>query len=91
MKVGRWFTQLDLPPPNGINLADFILDIACGDMQTSKESGEDVRKRCIAQTEEYLRQSPEGYGVDPLWSLATSPLAGVSAVELANGNKKGRT
>ena len=64
MDVGQWFTLLNLPPPRNINLADFVLDIASGEIPTTSEEGGETRKRCLLAAEAYLKKNPQGYGTD---------------------------
>lgn len=61
MLAGRWFGRLGYSLPLGISQADFIVDIASGDVATLKISGEDARLHCIACAEKFLQAHPAGY------------------------------
>ncbi len=57
-----WFEQVGFPMPYGVNSADFILDLASGDVESAaKGSGENGRTYMIACSEEYLKAKPRGY------------------------------
>lgn len=76
VEVGVWFASLGLPPPLNINLADFVLDIASGEIRTALEDGQQTRQRCIAAAKDHLEESPEGFGADILDSNALSTVPG---------------
>lgn len=50
--------------PYGISMADFILDLASGDVYTKKLDGEASRKHLIACADRYLESHPGGYQAD---------------------------
>jgi ABC-type multidrug transport system ATPase subunit len=77
-----WFGNLGYIMERGINQADFILDIASGDVQSSKLKGADAQQHVIQCADHYLAEHPNGYwegsklkeddfGAD-LWSAAES-------------------
>ena len=59
--VAEWFQRLGYAMPYGVNSADFILDMASGDVYTKKLDGEESRKHCIECSEHYLQHRPRGY------------------------------
>ena len=59
--VAEWFQRLGYAMPYGVNSADFILDMASGDVYTKKLDGEESRKHCIECSEHYLQHRPCGY------------------------------
>ena len=59
--VAEWFQRLGYAMPYGVNSADFILDMASGDVYTKKLDGEESRKHCIACSEHYLQARSRGY------------------------------
>lgn len=56
-----WFEKLGYELPRGVNQADFFLDIASGDVKSSKLSGEEARLHCISCSEKFLATHPRGF------------------------------
>lgn len=48
-----------------MNTADWLLDIASGQLQGSCETGDNTRLRCLKAAEDYLKQHPEGFMNSP--------------------------
>lgn len=63
-KAAEWFEKLGYKMPYGINTADFILDLASGDVATRKLQGEGTRQHLIQCSEKYLAANPEGFRRD---------------------------
>jgi hypothetical protein len=61
MEAGKWFGRLGYQLPHGISQADFIVDIASGEVSTAKIGGKDARLHCIACAEKFLEAHPDGY------------------------------
>lgn len=80
--VAEWFQRLGYPMPYGVNSADFILDMASGDVYTKKLDGEESRKHCIECSERYLQHRSHGYlqGGDLSEELLGSELYGAAEV-----------
>eukprot|EP01026_Neomeris_dumetosa_P031549 TRINITY_DN2500_c0_g1_i3.p1 TRINITY_DN2500_c0_g1~~TRINITY_DN2500_c0_g1_i3.p1 ORF type:complete len:686 (+),score=50.56 TRINITY_DN2500_c0_g1_i3:130-2187(+) len=57
-KVATWFGHLGFQVPFGINIADHILDLANGDVPSSKLGKDEVKKHLIAVSETYLQHRP---------------------------------
>ncbi|KAL3156013.1 hypothetical protein ABBQ32_013001 [Trebouxia sp. C0010 RCD-2024] len=78
----EWFHKLGYTIPYLINAADFILDLASGDVSTKKVSGAESRLHLIACAERFLEDRPGGYHADSkvtenvlgpdLWNAAQS-------------------
>ncbi|KAA6416809.1 hypothetical protein WJX79_011032 [Trebouxia sp. C0005] len=78
----EWFHKLGYTIPYLINAADFILDLASGDVSTKKISGADSRLHLINCAERFLTEHPGGYQADSkvsenvlgseLWNAAQS-------------------
>ncbi|GAQ77731.1 ABC transporter G family [Klebsormidium nitens] len=84
-KAAEWFEKLGYKMPYGINTADFILDLASGDVATHKLKGEGTRQHLIQCAEKYLGANPGGFRRDgkeltektmgrELWAAAQSRL-----------------
>jgi hypothetical protein len=63
-KAAEWFEKLGYKMPYGINTADFILDLASGDVATRKLQGEGTRQHLIQCAEKYLAANPGGFRAD---------------------------
>ena len=50
-----WFHRLGFSMPFGVNTADFILDLASGDVSTRKLKGQESRLHLIACAERYAK------------------------------------
>lgn len=59
--MAEWYSKLGYTMPYGVNMADFILDLASGVVTTKKLDGEESRVHCIACAERYLATRPLGY------------------------------
>lgn len=57
----EWFHKLGYTLPYQINAADFILDLASGDVSTQKVSGPESKQHLIACAETFLSNNSEGY------------------------------
>ena len=57
----EWFHKLGYTIPYLINAADFILDLASGDVSTKKISGAESRQHLIACAERFLSVSHIAY------------------------------
>lgn len=68
--------------PFGVNAADFILDMASGEVYSKKLDGEESRLHCIQCTEHYLPHRPAGFiaGGDLGEDILGSELWGASQV-----------
>ena len=62
--AAEWFHHLGYTMPYGISMADFILDLASGDVYTKKLDGEASRKHLIACADKYLENHPGGYSAN---------------------------
>eukprot|EP01023_Acetabularia_acetabulum_P064868 TRINITY_DN8514_c1_g1_i1.p1 TRINITY_DN8514_c1_g1~~TRINITY_DN8514_c1_g1_i1.p1 ORF type:complete len:745 (+),score=131.75 TRINITY_DN8514_c1_g1_i1:162-2237(+) len=62
--AAAWFANLNYAVPFGVNIADHILDLANGDVPTSKLSEDDIKKQLIAVCEKYLERRPAAGFVD---------------------------
>ena len=60
----EWFHKLGYTIPYLINAADFILDLASGDVSTAKITGADSRVHLISCAERFLTEHPGGYQAD---------------------------
>eukprot|EP00884_Botryococcus_braunii_P008026 jgi/Botrbrau1/17224/Bobra.0621s0002.1 len=58
-KVAEWFHSLGFVMPYGVNAADFILDLASGDVQGETLGGEEGREFLIMAYEQYTRDWPQ--------------------------------
>lgn len=56
-----WFERLGVPCPFGVNIADWILDLASGEVTGKNRTGEEMRQRLITVSEQFLEQDPSGY------------------------------
>eukprot|EP00210_Caulerpa_lentillifera_P007371 g7045.t1 len=59
--VVDWFNQHGYPLPYGVNVAEFILDIANGDIQGQDTDGESSRVQLIERMTHYLTKNPNGF------------------------------
>ena len=59
--MAEWYSKLGYTMPYGVNMADFILDLASGVVTTTKLDGNESRLHCIACAETYLSARPLGY------------------------------
>jgi hypothetical protein len=61
-QAAEWFYHVGYTMPYGVNVADFILDLASGDVFSKKRDGEESRKHLIAVSEKFLTgNSVHGY------------------------------
>eukprot|EP00887_Chlorella_sp_A99_P001388 scaffold8.g1388.t1 len=68
-QVDEWFSRLGFTLPYRVNVADFILDLASGDVvkmtgEEEEQSGEESRRYLIECSEAFLRRHPMD-GFDP--------------------------
>lgn len=57
----EWFRQQSYPVPYGMNVADFILDIANGDVEGGELDGEQSREHLLKSMTDYLETRPLGF------------------------------
>ncbi|KAI7845331.1 hypothetical protein COHA_001172 [Chlorella ohadii] len=60
-EAAHWFDRLGFACPFGTNIADWILDLASGEVAGKHPSGEEARLHLIACSEQFLEQEPGGY------------------------------
>lgn len=58
-KVADWYNSLGFVMPYGVNAADFILDLASGDVRNDSMDGEESREFLIAAYEQYSKDWPQ--------------------------------
>ena len=84
----EWFTLLGTPCPFGVNVADFILDLANANTGESKEEGQATRAKQVNAFKEFA--DCEGYsmeaGVVQESLQAIADLKDVSSKEMHSGN-----
>eukprot|EP00210_Caulerpa_lentillifera_P005992 g5727.t1 len=56
-----WFDRHGYPLPYGVNVAEFILDIANGDISGESLDGESSRVHLVDQMTDYLKKNPQGF------------------------------
>ncbi|KAI7836411.1 hypothetical protein COHA_009711 [Chlorella ohadii] len=83
--AAAWFGSLGYSLPFGSSLADFILDLASGDVGTQDRDGEASRVHLIEAAEAFLAQHPqEGYcGQQHSGAAATAADEGFKTVQLS--------
>ncbi|GAB4821556.1 hypothetical protein N2152v2_008602 [Parachlorella kessleri] len=59
--AAEWFGQLGVQLPYGVNVADFLLDIASGEIVGKERSDEEARVHLVEVSETFLAEHPEGY------------------------------
>ncbi|KAL4444675.1 hypothetical protein ABPG77_002492 [Micractinium sp. CCAP 211/92] len=60
-EAAPWFAHLGVPCPFGVNIADWILDLASGEVAGKHKTGEDMRQHLVTCSEQFLQQEPSGY------------------------------
>ncbi|KAL4427647.1 hypothetical protein ABPG75_001736 [Micractinium tetrahymenae] len=92
-EAAAWFQQLGVPCPFGVNIADWILDLASGEVVGKQKTGEDMRLHLVACSEQFLQQEPAGYAggaVDvPALTAGEPTVAVVTADGSAMGHRDG--
>lgn len=57
----EWFQKQGFPMPYGVNVAEYILDLANGDIEGQNMNGEESRKYLIEGMKDYLNSNPRGF------------------------------
>ncbi|KAL4855816.1 ABC transporter G family member 22 [Chlorella vulgaris] len=80
-QAAHWFERLGVACPYGVNIADWILDLASGEVTGKEKTGEEQRLHLISVSEQYLEQQPGGYmggGIDVEAFHSSGPIPSAS-------------